>query len=315
MIKAPDFSSRFSPDFKEYVAFMVGSGRVFRVESSILKAFDRYIQENSIIQITEEVVKKYVYSVNNLSTQQYAKRHRVIQKFSEYLYLRERGECIRPLPTVRNSKRHIAYVYSDVEIAKLIFLSEKLPPSESLRSATYSVLFGLLYSTGMRISEAISLDICDVDFNNEVIFIRNTKFRKSRIVPVHWSTIEKMKKYFETRNSLYPECSEKAFFLNNRKKRLCYSTVNATFLELSRQLGLRNTNGQMPRIHDLRHTFAIRRVANWYDEGVDINSKLPLLATYMGHSHFEDTTYYLMAGAEIMARGASRFQREGETNG
>lgn len=315
MNKAPDFMSKLAEDFRKYVAFMVGSGRVFRVETSILKAFDRFIVRNGILAITETVVNSYVYSVPSLTAQQYAKGHRVVQKFAEYMHLRERGENVRPLPPVKNTKRHVAYVYSKEDISRLLCAAGQLPPLTSLRPHTYFVLFGLLYSSGLRISEAISLERSDINFAASTILIRNTKFRKSRIVPIHASTLAQLLKYAKLRDALYPTCDDNAFFVNNKKKRLVYSTVNNIFLQLSQQLGLRSPDGQMPRIHDLRHTFAIRRVAAWYDEGADIHAKLPLLATYMGHAHFEDTTYYLMAGAELMARGASRFQREGVLNG
>lgn len=310
MRKAPDFASIFAQELKNYVAFMKDSGRVFNVETTILRAFDRFVQSAGASIITEELVNHYVYSVSFLSAEQYAKRYRIVRGFNQYLCLKSAGEPIRPMEKVRNRKRHIAYIYTPEDICLILRTATTLLPQASLRPQTYFSLFGLLYTTGLRISEAIHLDNRDVDLEQGILSIRETKFRKSRIVPIHETTKSILQLYAAQRDALIPITDCDAFFLSNRKKRLNYGTVNDTFLTLTRQCGLRNVENESPRIHDLRHTFAVRRIAAWYDEGVDIQEKLPLLSTYMGHAHFEDTTYYLNAGAELLARGAKRFQME-----
>ena len=108
---------------------------------------------------------------------------------------------------------------------------------------------------------------------------------------------------------MFSNIDSPAFFLNQRKKRLAYSTVVATFISCARLAGIRAATGRGPRLHDLRHSFAVRRVLEWYHTGEDVQAKLPELATYMGHAHFEDTTYYLTAGAEIMSVAAQRFEQ------
>lgn len=315
MKKAPDFAGIFADDLSDYCEFMLGFGRKFGVETTILKAFDRYTIENAISVITEDVVSDFTYSRPNLSKAQYDKRHRIIRKFSEYLSLRDKGKAVRPLPGASGYPRHIPHIYTDSEIKLLLDATGKMNPTPKLRPHTYYILLGLLLSTGLRISEAINLDVSDVDLDSGVLRIRGTKFRKSRLVPVHPTTLGELKKYDSLRRELVPEPKDSAFFINRHKKRLTYSNVNDTFLQLVRSAGIRIEEGSGPRIHDTRHTFATARIAKWHDEGMDIHQMLPLLSTYMGHSHYEDTVYYLTVGAELMAKGSKRFTKEGVLNG
>lgn len=315
MKKAPDFASIFAERIKEYVKFMINIGRKFSVETTILRAFDRYVSENNITAITEAVVIDFVYSVPGLGNEQYEKRHRIVRKFSDYVNLREKGETIRPLPKSRSTGRLVPHVYTNDELVLLLEECKKLNLIPTLRPHTFYTLIGLLASTGIRVSEAINLDISDIDFANGIIKIRNTKFKKSRLVPVHPSTLEVLKEYDRLRRELLPNQKDNAFFISKFRVRLSYVNVNTTFLQLLRSSGIRSQEGDGARIHDLRHTFAIRRVATWYDMGLDIHQMLPLLSTYMGHAHFEDTTYYLSAGAELLAKGAARFVKGGDSIG
>ena len=127
--------------------------------------------------------------------------------------------------------------------------------------------------------------------------------------------MDELRKYDDLRRELVQEPKDSAFFINRHKKRLTYGNVNDTFLKLVRSTGIRMEEGSGPRIHDARHTFATNRIAKWYDEGFDMHQMLPLLSTYMGHSHYEDTVYYLTVSAELMAKGSKRFTKEGMLNG
>jgi len=315
MKKVSDFSGIFAGDLQDYCDLMVGNGRNFRVEITILKAFDRYTIENVVSVITENVVTDFTYSRQNLSKAQYDKRHRIVRKFTEYLNLRHKGEPVRPLPKASGYARHIPHIYTQDEIKRLFDAAEKMNPVPKLRPHTYYVLFGLLFSTGLRISEVLNLDVSDVDLDTGVLKIRGTKFRKSRLAPVHPTTLEQLRKYDALRRELVPEQKDNAFFINKYKKRLTYPNVNSTFLNLVRDAGIRAADGAGMRIHDARHSFATARLAKWYEEGADIHQMLPLLATYMGHAHYEDTVYYLTVCAELMAKGSARFTKEGMLNG
>ncbi len=313
MKKAPDFASIFTEQLKEYVEFMIDNGRRFGVETTILKAFDRYMCDHDITLIAENAVMDFSFSVPDLTKEQYAKRHRVVRKFADYMSLKGKCETVRSLPKGKSNGRIVPHIYTDKELILLLETAQQINPVPKLRPHTFYSLLGLLASTGIRVSEGINLDISDVDFDSGVLKIRNTKFKKSRLVPIHPTTLEVLRNYDTLRRELIFDPKDNAFFISKFKKRLTYATVNATFLQIVRSAGIRNTEGKGSRIHDLRHTFAVRRVSVWYDMGLDIHQMLPLLSTYMGHAHFEDTTYYLSAGAELLAKGAIRFVKGGDT--
>jgi len=309
----PTFTSVFATSLGEYVALMVNIGRAFRVEGTILRAFDRFVSERGHTgPLTQALVLDFVYSVPDLMQTQYAKRHQIIRRFAQYLQHFEPATEIPGLfQRTATPQRYQAHVYTAEELTCLLDAARQLPPAHSLRSLTYYTILGLIASTGMRDGEVLALDTDAVDLTEGVLHIRCTKFRKSRLVPVHATTLEVLREYDQVRRTAFPQPATPAFFVNTRGQRLAYSTLASVFLQLVRALGIRNAQGKGPRIHDMRHTFAIRRVQAWYDDGEDVQQQCPVLATYLGHAHFEDTTYYLMAGAELMAKGAERFTREG----
>jgi integrase len=311
MKRASNFSSIFKDDFVEYVKFMVDNGREFRVETSILKAFDRFLCRENHGVINEEAVVRFVYSTVGLTAVQYQKRHRTVRNFAEYRALKGSGEQIAILPNVRTHSRLSPYLYTDDEIILMLQEAGKLTPLNSVRPRTYQTILGLLLCTGMRISEVLNLDCGDVDLETGTLHIRNTKFKKSRLIPVHATTLTVLKKYADRRTALFskPQCA--AFFLNNRSGRVSYSTFNSIFLKIVRTVGIRPHVGTGSRTHDLRHTFAVKRLSAWYDEGADMNVMLPVLSTYMGHAHFEDTIYYLHVSAELLAKGSKAFTLRG----
>ena len=304
-------SSIFANDIQRYIEHQIGLGRNFRVEICILRAFDAYLDDNNYNgQLTQEIVVNFVYSKPKLMSVQYGRRYTIIRFFSEYRStLYPDTPKLIPQAVQGKAEQYPAHIYTDDEIAALLNEAKSLRPAGSLRPLTFYTLFGLLISTGIRIGEAIRLDVDDVDLETGVIRILNTKFRKSRLVPVHESTLTVLKDYRSASKVMFPKIDSPSFFLNQRKKRLVYSTVVATFISCARQTGIRAVTGQGPRLHDLRHTFAVNRVLEWYHSDEDVQAKLSELATYMGHAHFEDTTYYLTAGAEIMSIAAKRFER------
>lgn len=305
-----EFASVFAEHIKRYLLFMRGLERTFRVEEAILRAFDAFVCEREYNgELTQEIAIDFAYSKPNLTSVQYAKRYRILRNFTEYLsvYIPD-TPLLDPKAMRGRTERHPAHIYSGKEISLLLARAKTLGPANSPRPTLYYTLLGLLLSSGLRIGEAIKLDVRDVDLKEGLIHIRGTKFRKNRIVPVHDTTLQQLREYMEERNRFLLGAEPNAFFVNGRRKRLCYSTVVATFIHLARVAGIRSESGQGPRLHDLRHTFAVRRVLSWYDANEDIQARLPELSTYMGHAHFEDTTYYLTAGAELMDRASGRFE-------
>ncbi len=211
------------------------------------------------------------------------------------------------------TKRAIPYIYSDEEIKLLLNAAKNLLPLTSLRPWTYYTFLGLMAVTGMRISEVIHLDRGDVDLDQKVLTVRLTKFGKSRLIPLHSSTVQNLEQYLRRLDQLQPRSTAPNFFLSNQGIALTDCMVRWTFVKLSRQIGLRKAGDSYgPRIHDLRHRFAVTTLLNWYRTGVDVEQRLPVLSTYLGHAHVTDTYWYLSAIPELLALTKDRLEKRWE---
>ncbi len=210
-------------------------------------------------------------------------------------------------------KRAKPYVYSDAEICALLAAALALPPAGGLRRWTYHTLFGLMTVTGMRISEAMSLERDDVDLDAGILTVRLTKFGKSRLVPLHLTTRTALRNYASRRDAMLGSRCGATFFVAERGGRLRHQYVHRVFLQLSREIGLRGPGDHTgPRVHDLRHRFAIRTLLDWYRAGKDVEQLLPVLSTYLGHACVQDTYWYLSACPELMGEAARRLDRRWE---
>jgi integrase len=180
-----------------------------------------------------------------------------------------------------------------------------------LRAATYSTLFGLLAVTGMRMSEPIALDRDNVDLTRGILTVRGAKFGNSRIVPVHASTLEALRRYHGLRDRICPRA--KSFFASEGGARLTVWIVRWTFVRLSRQIGLRGqAESHGPRLHDLRHRFAVQTLLGWYRAGLNVEQHLPELSAYLGHAHVNDTYWYISAVPELLQLATLLLEDKGE---
>jgi integrase len=180
--------------------------------------------------------------------------------------------------------------------------------SDPFRAHTYRTLIGLLASTGMRVGEAIDLDRTSLDGVHGVITVRHGKFGKSREVPLHSSTLEALEEYVRHRHRRCSRPVSSAFFLSLAASRLIYRNVHPTFLRLVGWAGLADRKPRRPRIHDLRHTFAVRTLIDWYWAGLDVERQLPILSTYLGHVSPSSTYWYLSAVPELLGVAARRLE-------
>jgi len=213
----------------------------------------------------------------------------------------------------RIPERQAPHIYSEPEIVDLLAAARRLGPASTLRGVVFETLFGLIASSGLRIGEALALRNEDVDLRCGMLTIHKTKFGKSRQVPMHSSTLEALRRYRQTRDlageSIAPEA---ALFVGTRGRRhglpLGDRQVHRVFAALRQQLGWSNRgNHHAPRIHDLRHTFVVRRIAQWQAQGVDVDQAMLSLSTYVGHAEVGNTYWYLSAVPELMAGAAGRF--------
>jgi integrase len=240
----------------------------------------------------------------------WAFRLSAVRGFARYLHALDPAHEVPAADLLpRQPPRAIPYLYSEAEIAALMAASSRL--RGSMRQATYRTLLGLLSVTGMRVGEAIRLDRKDVDFGHGVITVCDSKFGKSRLLPLHPSTVAALRRYQRLRNSKQQaRAASEAFFVSAAGTRLRYCNVHATFRQLRSAAGLDVRSSRCrPRIHDLRHAFAVRTLLEWYRDEVEVQARLPLLSTYLGHVHPRDTYWYLQAAPELLQLAADRLER------
>ena len=215
---------------------------------------------------------------------------------------------------MRAPGRVAPHIYRQEEVIELLAAARTLGPSGSLRPFTFETLFGLMASTGLRVSEAIHLRDADVDLKRGMLTIRQTKFAKSRQLPIHPSTVKVLARYRKRRERHLPTTTAMPFLIGSRGRRLGSPLgerqAHRVFIGLRDGLGWVNRGGHdAPRLHDLRHTFAVRRLMRWYADGFEVDQKMLALSTYMGHAEIFYTYWYLTAVPELMAIAAGRFEQ------
>lgn len=207
-------------------------------------------------------------------------------------------------------RRLVPHIYSTQEVQSLLDAAAQLPPAGGLRPATYETFFGLLAATGLRISEALRLTLEDVDLEAGIITVRETKFCKSRLVPLHLTTTEALQRYARLRNVKIPAPSSDDFFLSDGGRRMLQDTVQRRFRRLCDQLHWRSRGGHpAPRIHDLRHSFITHCILRWYQQGINLDKEILALSTYVGHAEVTYTYWYITGVPELMAIATRRFEK------
>lgn len=215
-------------------------------------------------------------------------------------------------------RRSQPYIFSPAELTALLTAAEHLPTRSAFAPLTYHTLLGLLASTGLRVGEALRLQIPDVCVDADIpyLHIRQSKFRKSRLVPLHATTVTHLRQYLEHRQQQPRSTGEPTFFLTVRGTPVCYDTVQVTFQSLLQRVGIVPPAGRRrPTLHCLRHTFAVQRLERWAQQGVAVNDWLPHLAVYLGHRHPEDSYWYLTATPALLTTAAEAFQQYARTGG
>ncbi len=233
-----------------------------------------------------------------------ATRLLVVRGFARYMIGLDPKTEIPPAQLIpARPQRRTPFIYTSADIAALMEQARN-GISYRLVAATHETLIGLLAVTGMRISEAIKLDRCDVNWTDGLLLVRESKFNKSRCLPVDPSTLEALERYAAVRDRLCPSPLGPSFFVSLRHGRLYDCAVQKTFRRLCQQAGVGATAPFPPRLHDLRHSLAVNTLLGWYREGVDVQAWLPVLSTYLGHLNPAYTYYYLSAAPELLAHAA-----------
>lgn len=296
---------------EEYLSARRQLGFELHIEGAELRRFARYADSiGHEGPITTALAVEWAQLPIHADPLYKARRLDIVRRFAQFRLMFDSETEVPPPGILGPSYRRPApHIYTSEEVRTLLSAAARLGPPGGLRPHTYKTLFGLLACTGLRVSEALHLTRPDVDLDAGLLMVTRTKFRKSRLVPLHASAAEALRAYAAHRDEYLPSSAATDFFLTERGTGLKYHKTFITFLHLRNALGWTGgAYGRPPRIHDLRHTFAVRTLQRWYEEGAPIGNKITALSTYLGHVKVTDTYWYLSAAPELLAAAGARFE-------
>jgi integrase len=292
---------------QDYVAVRRALGSKLEGRSQLLENFVAFVEAAGATTVTVELAVAWATRPGDDAHPTYlSNRLCAVRGFARHLQAFDPATEVPPARLLpRPNCRATPYLYSDADIAALMRAARSLTPA--LRAATYETLIGLLSVTGMRSGEAVRLDRDDIDWDDGVVTVWDSKFGKSREVPLQRSTLDALKAYAQRRDELCPDPTTASLFVSPAGARLAYTTMHQTFARLVDQAGLGpRPPGRRPRLHDMRHSLACTVLLGWYRDGVDVDARLPLLSTFLGHSKPSHTYWYLSAVPELLALAAER---------
>lgn len=286
-------------EINSFVEMKQAMGFKFRVQNTLLQHFARFAEQNGETIIRTKSVIEWAGMAPSVA--QKRNRLHTVRRFALAIQSENSQYEIPPADVFGHecAKRKIRHLFSSEDISRLLVAASQLKPKGTIRPKTYTTLFALLSSTGLRSCEAIRLNVDDLTIDG--LMIKATKFRKDRLVPIHTSTRQALKEYLNRRKQF--SALESAFFVSNNGSRLSYSTIISIYLQLMRSIGLRAKAGSLgPCLHDLRHSFAVRSLEQSCGTRIEISRQITALSTYMGHAHVSDTYWYLQATPLLMTQ-------------
>jgi integrase len=309
------FASRLVRHIDQYVQLRRALGYTFEIQSSTLEAFGRFVTcRKDRGPLTQQLVLTFVLGCQVTATVR-QRRYATLKNLADYLAVFDpQTEVLDPKALPQSRGIPPVRLLDEGELARLLVAARAISPLHPIRGLTLYTMIGLQASTGLRSGELIRLDRQDVDLEDGVLRIRRTKFRKNRLVPVHTTTLDVLRTYAQARERTYPRSTSPAFFLSLRGGRWASCGFHPAFRQACAKAGLDQRSPCVLRAHHLRHRFAVTRLVTWYREGVNVQARLPLLATYLGHARYSDTAYYITGTADLLGLAADRaFGREGGT--
>jgi integrase len=299
---------------QDYLAMRRGLGFKLHDAGVGLLNFVSFMERKRASHITTDLALEWAQKPKSVHPVEWAKRLSWVRGFARYRSASDPRTQIPPMGLLPyRYQRPRPYIYTDQEIERLLAAARALPPAGGLRGWTYHCLFGLLSVLGPRISEALNLKLDDIDLRQNVLTIQKTKFGKSRLVPLHPTTQKFLTAYLRQRSRFLAGRPASHVFVSGTGDRLRAREVRRTFYALSRQIGLRGASASHgPRLHDFRHSFAVKTLLHWYRSGLEIEPRLPILSTYLGHVRVSNTYWYLNAVPELMGQAVHRLERHWE---
>lgn len=302
---------RLADAAKEYLALRRALGFKLYHQTWWLPDFVSYLEAHGSAVITTELALSWARQPPDTSPAWWAYRLSAVRQFARHHRAFDPRTEVPPADLLPYRKQRLTpHLYTSDDIDALMRAARGL--ASPLRAASYATLLGLLAATGMRVSEALALDCDDVDWDRSLLTVRQSKFGKSRHVPLHRSTLVALRDYARRRDRLRPHRRSSSFFLSRVGTRVILQNFHHVFLQLLGLTGLDRAPGRRPRIHDMRHTFAMKIVRDWYRAGLDVERRLPQLSTYLGHVSPSTTYWYLTATPELLAAVVKRVERAGK---
>jgi integrase len=302
----------------KYVRIRRALGAQFKEPAQALRHFVEFLESEGAEFITTELAVRWAVQPRNVQQATLARRLSAVRGFASWVSVFDPRTEVPARGILRaRHRRGKPYIFTTSQIQKLMEQSARLRSVSGLRALTYTTLIGLLAATGLRPGEALALDVADVDLECGVLKIRQSKFGKSRFVPIEESTRAALAHYAEQRDALfpYPFRQSCAFLISEYGERVQRSAAGRTFAKLSAAIGLRRLErrrvGRGPRLQDIRHTFATRGLIEWYRSGVDVERELPKLSTYLGHGDVAHTYWYIEAVPELLQLATNRLMKGG----
>ena len=293
---------------QDYLVMRRGVGYALRQEGRMLAGFVGYCEHRGITRVTTEAALGWATEPAHASPAWWAQRLAVVRGFAAHLKTLQEDTEVPPkglLPS--RATRTTPYLFSPEQITAVMAAARAL--AHPLRAASFEALIGLMAVTGLRTGEAMALDRADVDLDAGMLTIWGSKLGKSRQVPLHQTTTAALATYAARRDELCPRPATRSFFLSGGGTRLNHTNTSTTFAGLLDDAGITTPPGRRrPRLYDLRHSFAVATLINWHADGANVQSRLPVLSTWMGHVKPSTTYWYLQAAPELLAVAALRLE-------
>ena len=299
------FSSVQAGLLQSFIDLKHAQGYKYTHQTNLLGRLDRLLCERSYssLWLSLEIVEAFLGQLKQCMALSQSKMLSAVRDYSRFLHMRYPPSYVLKMPLIRAKRQSRFYIYSNEEISALMKAASALGPPGSIRPCTVNTLLGLLHVSGLRIGEALALNVEDLDVNERILFIHKGKFGKDRYVPLAASSVEALLRY---RRKVEKISKEPALFISSKGTRFNSKTLGHIFHRLLQECGIA-TGKPWPRLHDLRHTFAVNCLCRWNDQGRDVNALLPVLSTVMGHVKVSCTQVYLHVPARLRQQAATRF--------
>ncbi|RHW18192.1 integrase [Sphingomonas gilva] len=301
----------FLSEMDRYLIVRRQLGADLSTDERILRRFATFADRDDAEYVDTNLILRWLESLPSANSGTRATRFRITRQFAEWLHGLDPRHEVPPRGLVPGRVQHgRPYIYSEAEIAAIIEHARTLPSVYGMRGLTCSTLFGLIAVTGLRISEALGLDNADLDVETGLLYIRQGKLGKERLLPLDPSVVQRLESYSSERDRLLGHRPE-AFFVTCDGRRVGDCGARYNFAHVCQQIGLREPqpylrHGRGPRIHDLRHTFAVRTMLSWYRSGKDVGREMIKLTTWLGHANPTNTYWYLEAVPELLELASIR---------